>query len=358
MKFAVSLCLLLMLVPGARAGDPTDVRPPPPPEPRRSAFVFSLLPKAFQKHPELDFHVISEMTNEGRKAKPPTPQHPVYYLSHAGKFTQLGHNPPANEHGPDIGELTRSMQKALAASNYVPATPSSPLPSLVVVFTYGSFARFSTEMYDFEQTVAMEQLYQNADPSDSVPAPFISGGDNRDADSLLPIVLSDRGARTDVLQRAELIGGEKFAHGLAAALDQEAVYQRGREGLSVPGIENASPFHRFMNANDDLMELVEQSFNSCYFVVASAYDYVAMKQGRKVLLWRTKMTVDSSGVSMSETLPSLVVAAGPYFGRDMTVPATLNRKITREGHVEVGTPEVVDFSEPAAPPAPNPPAKK
>ncbi|HVU36516.1 MAG TPA: hypothetical protein VHE61_23960 [Opitutaceae bacterium] len=327
-------------------------RPPPPPEKPRSQFVFSLLPKSFQKHPSLDFHVITEMTPAGRKLPEPAPGHPVYYLEQAGKFTQLGHNAPANEHPPAAADLTRGMERALAESNYLPATPKTALPAIVVVFNYGSFARFSTDAYDFQQMSEMEDLFANADPSQATPGDFLQTGEDRDADSLLPIVLSTPEARTDVLQRAELIGGDKFAAELAKALNQEASYKQAQPAMGMPQIEATSPFHQFMNENASTMDLVEESFSSCYFVIASAYDYAAMRHGRRILLWRTKMTVNSMGISMGESLPSLVLSAGPYFGRDMTEPVTLSRKIDRQGEVKLGTPRVIDYSEAPASGAP------
>lgn len=359
-------CFTLMLATTALAADPASSAPTAP---KRSQFVFSLLPKSFQRHPSLDFHVITELTPEGKKVAPPTADRPAYYIAQPGKFTQAGNNTPANEHAPDLTVLTHAMQRALASSHYVPATPGSPLPAIAVVFNYGSFARFSTEAYDFETDQAMAQLNEQARdtaarsggdaPGDLMTGSFAGSDSDRDADSLLPIVLAHKQERDDVLRRAALIGGDKFAHDLAEAFNQEAKYREagGGAGLS-PSMDGASPFHRFINANEESLMLVDESFSGCYFVVASAYDYVAMKHGQRVLLWRTKMTVNSSGIAMSESLPSLVVAAGPYFGKEMTTAVTLTRKIDREGRVEVGEARVVEDPVPATPPPPPAAAEK
>jgi len=320
-----------------------------PPASRSSRWTFSLLPKSLQRRPSLDFHVITEVTASGKKLTPPTPERPAYYLEQAGKFTQLGTNAVGNEHPPDVTELERAMQSALAAGSYRPAAPSTPLPRYVVVFNYGSFARFSTDADDFQQMVAVEQVYQGTiDP----PPPFVPVDGDRSASSLLRLVMANPPDRTDVLQRAELIGGEKFAHDLNDTFEKEATYEQTYMGLGPVGDDQGSPFNRFMRANENLMNLVEDSFSSCYFVVASAFDYSAMKQGKKVLLWRTKMTVNSIGISMPESLPPLLAAAGPYFGKDMTDAVTITQRISREGHVKVGTPTVVDDN---GAPVPNPP---
>ena len=340
----------------AFADAPASAIPKPAENTGSSRWTFSLLPKSLQKNPSLDYHVITEMTAAGRKLEPATPQHPVYYLEQAGKFTQLGTNSPANEHPPVVADLERAMQRALAVNGYVPAASSTPGPRLFVVMTFGSFARFSTEASDFRQATVVENFYrdkldQNTDDS---PPPFLADGGGRSAAALLSIVLSDQSARTDVIERAELIGGAKFAQELKAVLDEEAAYQKSRSGLMSPSVGLASPFNRFVNANDNLMRLVEESFSSCYFVIASAYDCAAMAKGERVLLWRTKMTVNSSGISMTESLPSLIASAGPYFGREMPEPVTLTRRMVREGRVEVGTPTVIDDN--STPPAKAPTA--
>ena len=76
--------------------------------------------------------------------------------------------------------------------------------------------------------------------------------------------------------------------------------------------------------------------------MASAYDYQAMGKNRRILLWRTKMTVDTKGVSMTDTLPAVIVAAGPYFGRETEEATVLTKRVVRQGKVDVGTPTVVE----------------
>jgi hypothetical protein len=368
-RLCVSVSLLLAGVGWGvlYAEGPATGAPKPAEKVRTSRWVFSLLPKALQKNPVLDFHVITEMTAAGQKLAPVTPQHPVYYLEHVGEFTQLGSNKSANEHPPAVADLERALQEALAVNGYLPAAPSTPGPRLFVVITFGSFPRFSTESYDFQQSLAVDDLNrdlagQNPDLAGASPTLFDANGSDRSAASLLPIVLADRSARADVIERAQLIGGTKFAQELDAVLNEEAGYRQSGSGLLAPMLARASPFNRFVNADDNRMDLVEEAFSSCYFVTASAYDFAAMAKGTRVLLWRTKMTVDSIGVSMSDSLPPLIASAGPYLGRDMTETVTVTRRMLREGRVEVGTPTVLDDDSRPAPKAPvdgkgPPPAK-
>jgi hypothetical protein len=328
-----ALLALARLETPVRADEPAGS----PSTERRSRFTFNLLPKSLQRRPSVDFHVITELTEAGRKLAPPNAAAPVYYIAQPGQFTQMGTNTTAGETPPNLERLTQAMEKALASSGYLKAAPTTPIPALAVVFNYGSFARFSTQVYDMRD----DQLLEDAGLADS---PMLRS-DQRSTDALLTIVLDDKAAREDILQRATLIGGEKFTRNLAGILKEESVARSGgpvTRDLGFNPVDAAGPFHRFINANPEIMRLVEDSFNDCYFVIASAFDYVAMKKGQRVLLWRTKMTVNANGISMTESLPALVAASGPYLGKDMPDAATLTRRISRDGRVELGELQVLE----------------
>ncbi len=330
--------------PPAPAGQPT----------KHGAFVFSLLPKSFQRKPSLDFHVITEMSVDGKKVPAPTPAHPVYYVGQPGQYVQLGREHTDGEAPPPVAELQRVMEQALAANGYLTGSPPARPPGLVVIFNYGSFARFSTDFEDAENEAAAEQSYQNvlvnAKPgAPPPPSPTAPSGGSKGPDELMPFVMADISKRQDVVERAILVGGAKFGKELNDAITQEIHYQgAGGGNLGPPGDDPGSPFNRFRNRNDQLMQLVEDAFDSCYFVTATAYDYAAMAQGRRVILWRTKMTVNATGISMKESLPSLILTAGPYLGRDMTEAVTVTRRISRDGKVEIGPLQVVPEGAPPA----------
>lgn len=355
------LALLLAsapLVTPVRAVDPAETTAVD----RSSRFSFSLLPKSLQMRPALDFHVITEVTAEGRKLAPPSAANPVYYIAQPGKFTHLGNNGFGGDKEPNLERFTQAIEAALASGNFLKASPTSPLPAIAVVFNYGTFPRFSMDFHDMKDDQALADM-------GFADGPMLRS-ENRDIRALLPVVIANKAEREDILKRAAIIGGEKFSLNLAKALNEEAVHRSGSDTLSSLGFnssEAASPFHRFMNENENLMMLVEDSFNGCYFVIASAFDYVAMKKGQRVLLWRTKMSVNSSGINMTESLPSLVRAAGPYLGKEMPDAVTLTRRINRGGRVDFGETRVMetDVASPGSPapdpspaPAPSAPPEK
>ena len=53
---------------------------------------------------------------------------------------------------------------------------------------------------------------------------------------------------------------------------------------------------------------------------------------------------------MTETLAPLIASAGPYFGRDMAEASIVEKRISREGKVEIGTATVVEDKRSEIPP--------
>ena len=315
------------------------------------SFVFALMPKAFQPKPLMDFNVITEMTPEGRKLAPPSPEHPVYYVAQGGAFVRTGSALSGGEKPPPVADLAKAMERALAMNGYLPGLPPEHRPGLVVIFTYGSHGA------DYAEGLALA-VDKNGNPIEG-PPPVT-------AEELLTFVVHDTALQADLLERAALMGGKAFAADLKRALAGEILnvqtnYDSGQQFLPESPAFGA-PIHTFIENNGPLVShLVEEAFHSCYFVVASAYDYAAVGQGKKRLLWRTKMTVDAQGVNMQETLVPLITSAAPYFGKDMTEAAVTTKRISREGRVEIGTPTVVEDkpapknAEPANQPTPKAP---
>jgi hypothetical protein len=161
----------------------------------------------------------------------------------------------------------------------------------------------------------------------------------------------------NLLDRASLVGGEKFAKRLLELFEEADAMNLAANATPAPGGERvftpamaefANPVNAFKRLNPKNEFLVDQVASNVYYVVASAYDHKAMSEKRRVLLWRTRMTVASDGVSPEQAMPTMVLNAGPFFGRSMEGPEIFTRRPVRDGSVEIGTPTVVD--PPAAPP--------
>ncbi len=266
--------------------------------------MLSILPRSFQQNPFVDQTVITEMTDEGRKAPTPTAEAPEYYeidvggLHHEGFDAAAGVPPPAEA-------MLACLRRALAVNHYLPADPAHRPVLLLVVF-WGSHNNLN-------------------EGSDEIGGPF-------------PDV-----AHRNLLSRASLVGGTRFAAELREALND---HDRNRDLIPAP---NLDPLYLFLHRSYKNERLYEQIRANCYFVVASAYDYGAATRHQRTLLWRSKLSVDSTGIAMADSLPALVVSAAPFFGRDMSEAATLVRRVQRQGEVKLGPLDVKGYVDPAAP---------
>jgi hypothetical protein len=253
---------------------------------RTGDFVFSILPKTFQKTPILDMTFNTELTDYGRLLRTASPENPVYFVALDAGYRQLGWS-VGGERPPKAAELERAMNAALATNGFLPATAEHPA-GLALVYYWGSHNK------------------PDADTARNFP-------------DLM---------RQNILERAILVGGKKFATGMSFSMEW-----------------GESP----ADAEAKLEFLRDQTRAELYYVVASAYDYHALAQGARKLAWRTTMTATSAGLAMNETLPAVVTSAAPYFGRETVEPETGAKRISREGNVIIGTPTVVEEKPKPAP---------
>jgi hypothetical protein len=82
------------------------------------------------------------------------------------------------------------------------------------------------------------------------------------------------------------------------------------------------------------------------------------------LLWRATMSLPTYGTDLAESLPALMKAGAPFFGRETGLPQHVTQPLVPPGKVEIGPAKFEEYLPviPAAPPldrsAPAPPAKK
>lgn len=287
----------LILASGAGTEDGQAPLKPPP---LKKTAVFSLLPKAFQSNPELSITVITEATEEGKKLKPPTTVKPAYYQAVPSGYHQEGHGKDQDK-TLSVEHLEKQLKKSLVEGGYLECDKDHP-PSLVLFFVWGTHNKLSEDDAVTEMGGQEDIGYRN------------------------------------LLSRAALVGGKEFAEELAAAIEEQS--------NSASGDMMLNPVYRLMIRSDRNRALMHQIVDDCYYVVVSAYDLAAFARGEKKLLWRTKMTTAAAGVSLAESSSALVAGGGPFFGRWMTEPAIIEKRISRNGKVELGETRTISMDEP------------
>lgn len=87
---------------------------------------------------------------------------------------------------------------------------------------------------------------------------------------------------------------------------------------------------------DDLMADLE---SERYYFVISAYDFkTAAKEGKRKLLWATRVSIQAQGNKFNEAAALMLAKASRYFGQDS---GRLLREFEREGKVNLGELQVV-----------------
>lgn len=309
-SFFTALFLLLPLIGKLSGAEETEQTEKTKPAAR---WNFELLPRAFQKNPNLDITVISELSAAGKQRPVPTSEAPVYYLLHAGGYKPRG-EAVSQEQFP-AEKVEAILERALTASNYLPAPPGVQ-PAIVVVYMWGPH-----NIVDPENALSPDRVIRN------------------------------------ILDRAALAGGEKFATELERAIKASNDMAEASAPALAPVGDGASfgaaaafgamaaladPVKRFRARSSKNDFLLTQASSNCYYLVASAYDYQSLGTPQRLLLWRTRMTVSADGVSQLEAIPVMISSSAPYIGRDMPETAIITKPALLKGEVKMGTPIIID----------------
>lgn len=251
----VCFFLLLAPVPLLAASSPPNNNKAPERPPDSSGWVFSLLPKSLQQNPRLELTVITEMTPEGKKLPVVDGEHPAYYLAHSGGYRRTN-DAPAGDQTLPADTIDAFIRRALVTRGYHPASAKTPA-SLVLFYTWGVHTR---------------------PPDDEV--------------------LRSGQLAANLLDRAALVGGEKFRQEFSALLTEMIAQEDAADSLSarrqtIDGVpvepvagaaqlEMMNPMARFRRRDPKNDFLVEQVAGDVYYVVISAYDHTALTRNQRV----------------------------------------------------------------------------
>jgi hypothetical protein len=251
----------------------------------------SLLEYLLPRHP-LQVVTVTDVLPEGKGRPAPSPQHPVYFVPVSAGYYDFGAS-KAGERPVPTAEVTKNMYKVLAKQGYLPASTRHS-PDIVLVWVWGSL---NTRYFRF---------ISNIRGYDGVP--------------LNALAIS-------------FMGGEKI--GL-------------RDPRSDPFADLMLPTG-LMRRSDAAEAIYEASLDDLYTACVVAYDYRVSTEGRKVLLWRTRISAPSRGFWLPEALPSMLAIASPFFGRETPQPVWIDADDKYRPDITLGDPKVLGYSEDAPP---------
>jgi hypothetical protein len=264
---AMAFLTLTLSPPTLSAPPPADSskKKPPPAVPRKHWQPDS------QINPQIDYAIITEMTEAGLKLPKPSFNKPVYYISHLPPSMEQRKNGDATG-GPKqvpYSFLQKQLENSLAANGYRPATAKATIPPTQVLF--------------FEWGVC-----EKIEIPDTAPD---KNSGNTDAGKTASTSFHD-----NLIARAKLIGGQKFAGEFA-----QATKKNDMAGFSMRD-ENTRTF-------------VNAIYNGCHYLRVTSCDFEAHKRNRKKLLWITTISGPLQGVSLEASLPIMINNASYFFGR-------------------------------------------
>ena len=238
--------------------------------------------------PKHDVQVITvtDTTPVGALLRPASATHPVYYLGVSLGYRDFG-GIVAGEKIPAKAEVIKTLTKVLAKSGYIPATKDHP-PSIALVWSWG--------------TLNTDRFYAGSDSM--MDAPQIN--------------------RSQMLR---FLGAYKM--GLVSKTPEPF-----SDELFMPGLTFRAP---------DADAIYDISEEDLYVVALAAYDFRALREKKRVLLWTTKISCPSRGLVLPETLPAMLAIAGPYIGHETAKPVWINASDKFKPNVQVGDPKLLEY---------------
>ena len=287
--------------------------------PKSDKWKLSLLPVGLQKNPQIDYAIVTELTDAGRLLPEPSFEKPVYYFAHS-----VGQKDVGDAYGGTreihYKYLEKQLNNSLASNGYRATTQEDPNATQILFFSWGMHNRML--------------LSENMDDEGNEMGGASSGGDvSANTDDIM-----------NLLSRAKTVGGQKFANEFARALSEQIAWN-GSTDYSQNG-----PLRDFAERDENTEALVYEIFDDCYFMIVYSYDLEALRSNQKKLLWVTRISTTARGVSFEATLPIMINTGAYFFGRETNGVEILRKRAYKSATVEIGEATVIEFDPNAAKP--------
>jgi len=113
-----------------------------------------------------------------------------------------------------------------------------------------------------------------------------------------------------------------LANSIESSLTDDRVRDRLNEANArvlgyMDELADSNDVRRYAGGGNRYNDLIEEVEEGRYYVVISAYDFVELtKNGKKKLLWQTRVSVRGPGNSFDSTVAAMLRSASKYFGQD------------------------------------------
>jgi hypothetical protein len=279
-----------------------------------------------------DTHVnvltVTDTTAEGKALAPASPEHPVYYVAEDLGFREFG-SPVPGDPLPPHKFITAVIVKTLEKHGYLPADKAHP-PTQLIIFNWGT-------MYDppsLGQLDGGDELYQHSMGGGMDVGGHQSNGSDQASSAML----------------------DNNDHSLKHPPNPEFLKFMGGEKVDLmwdtpggnPRIEFGSDARVILLGfrSSVAQKIHDAAEGDLYVAALGGYDFKALLKGKNVKLWQTRIACPADGLALAETLPQMIVAAGPQIGRDTPIPVWIDAAEEKRGQVNIGELRVVGTGEP------------
>ncbi len=299
--------------------------------------------------------VSAEVTPEGKGLGRPEAKHPAYYVPMFAGFTEEGGSVASGEYPPPQKEVERQVELALSRQGYRVARPGLRVNANTDITYRDGTVVTVPEVPALDRPIALNvpgNIPLTVAMIQGTTGPYAIQLSHRAAphqlaSPLVQVLRTDDPVHGPVLQAMPRLviviqWGDMHAGDVAGGAGPPTV--DFNLGMMVDMIAGGS-FDKLTYWDQD--DVIQRSHVDRFFVVVSAYDLNGtLAAHKKVLLWKTKMSLPSNmNAIFAERLPLMVRAGEPYFGRETNHPELLIVPLTKEGKVTVGTMEVKDYQE-------------
>lgn len=153
---------------------------------------------------------------------------------------------------------------------------------------------------------------------------------------------------------------DQFESDMMVVMMENRARDRANEGNArllgyIREINDVNDIRRFAGGGDHYDDLRADIEESRFYVIISAYDFKkAVEQGKRELLWVTRISVRSPGNRFSQQMRPMLASGARFFGEES---GRLVRRYFQRGSVEIGDVEVLGVVPEARPPAGATPGK-
>lgn len=252
---------------------------------------------ALGKNPEV--LIVGDVTADVPVTLRPTPDKPIHYLLLGNAEVDLGF-PKAGMPRPDPKALETELAKVLASQGFIRTKVGGPMPQIALTLSWGT-ANLATEDTPGVDPFTGQIPDPDADPdaTTATPVPL-----HKTAETWTPSVLA-----YNMKEMRQLLGLDK------------------------PNWQGAS-----LTDNDRLNEAMHT--DRVYLSVV-AFDMPELVKKKKVVLWRTRMSIDSLDRSLPDSFAIMLASAAPYFGRNTDTPVLIDDRV-RQASVILREMQVLD----------------